>query len=347
MLEESFSRNASPEDNWIFDYIIVRNLYGKIILATFVTTALWKDDMLEPSFVSHQIEEGRINNRYYLTSKVITTGSLITEGEHLYIDKSSTLWKEAMQLLIEKLYSLQEKNKANSIVLRDFHTNDTSFDDLMVDNGFFRISMPDTNRLENITWKNKEAFQQQLSKCSKEHFRKKVRRHENRFQVEIKTGPASEEELNTWYDLYCNVKNRSLELNTFHLPKKLFANMVNNENWEVLTLKLKTEHTDIPETVCIVFSYKSSDSYVPMIIGLDYKHNKEFNIYRQALYQLVVRCTALGKKKMYLGFSASIEKRKMGATTTAVHAYMNVKDSFNHEVLSGINKISEKSFVQT
>jgi hypothetical protein len=37
----------------------------------------------------------------------------------------------------------------------------------------------------------------------------------------------------------------------------------------------------------------------------------------------------------------------MGAKTSLVHAYMNVKDSFNHEVLSGINKISEKSFVQT
>jgi hypothetical protein len=206
--------------------------------------------------------------------------------------------------------------------------------------------MPDTNRLEKIDWKTKEGFYHQLSKCSKEHFRKKIRRHEHNFIVETISGPVSEKDINSWYKLYCNVKNRSLELNTFHLPKKLFAQMLNNENWEVLTMKLKDESLDSDEHVCIVFSYKSTDTYIPMVIGLDYKHNKEYNIYRQALYQLAMRSSALGKKKMYLGFGASIEKRKVGATSCPVHAYMNVKDSFNHEVLSGINKISEKSFVQ-
>jgi len=231
-------------------------------------------------------------------------------------------------------------------MLRDFYNKDSVFDDLMVDNGFFKISMPDTNRIESLGWKNNDDFYQQLSKNSKEHFRKKVRRHEQKFVVEVIGESVTKKDIDSWYDLYCNVKNRSLDLNTFQLPKKLFSQLLKNRNWEALTLKIKDDQGKADTPVCVVFSYKTSDSYIPMIIGLNYNYNKEYNIYRQALYQLVMRATALGKQNMNLGFSASIEKRKMGAKTIPVHAYMNIKDSFNQEVLSGINKISEKSFLQ-
>jgi hypothetical protein len=98
------------------------------------------------------------------------------------------------------------------------------------------------------------------------------------------------------------------------------------------------------EPVAVVFSYINSNSYIPMIIGLDYRYNKEYNIYRQSLYQLVVRATELRKKNIELGFSASIEKMKMGARPVAVHAYMNSKDNFNQAVLVQMNKTQDKIY---
>jgi len=82
-LEESFSGNQLPEDNWDFDYLIIRDNSGKSVLATFLTTALWKDDMLSPAEISLQVEDMRKTDPYYLTSKVISLGSLLTEGNHL------------------------------------------------------------------------------------------------------------------------------------------------------------------------------------------------------------------------------------------------------------------------
>jgi 7-keto-8-aminopelargonate synthetase-like enzyme len=341
-LEESFKGNLQPENNWEFDYILIRDNQNKIVAATFLTTALWKDDMLAPAGVSKQIEEVRASNDpYYLTSKVISTGSLLTEGEHFYIDKTSVLWKEAVTLLFEKVSELQEHHKANSVIIRDFHYKDEAFDNFMVDNGFYRISMPDTNILNTLShWNTKEEFYLNLSSRSRQHYREDVRRHEDKFIVEVISDGASEEEIEYWYQLYLNVKNHSLELNTFALPKKLFFELFNNKNWEVLILKLKPKYYDEinrNKPVCIVLNYKSKEAYIPMIIGLNYNFNEQHKVYRQALFQIVLRAKCLKAQKVLLGFSASIEKKKVGATSISTYAYLQNKDNFNAAVVSEIN----------
>jgi 7-keto-8-aminopelargonate synthetase-like enzyme/predicted N-acyltransferase len=342
-LETSFTNNELTEDNWIFDYVIVKNNDGQTVAATFLTTALWKDDMLSPAAISQQIEQVRkFQDRYYLTSKVIACGSLITEGEHMYINKTLPEWKDALQLIFEKMYSLQEKYKANSIILRDFKTPGNDFENFMVDNGFYKVSMPDTHIVEDLdTWHDKEAFYQNLSKRSRQHFREDVRKHESKYQIEVISTQPTDNDIDTWYELYLNVKRNNLDLNTFTLPKKFFSQLFVNKNWEVLKLSLKPGLVNAEgKLVCIVFNYKSPDAYMPMIIGIDYTHNKEYKIYRQALFQLIMRGKALGAKKVLLGFAAGIEKKKFGAQATPVYAFAQSKDNFNAQVLAGLTATS-------
>jgi 7-keto-8-aminopelargonate synthetase-like enzyme len=338
LLENTFCDNDVPENNWTFDYIIIKDLItGQPVVATFLTTALWKDDMLSPAGISQNVEIRRTNDPYYLTSKVISTGSLLTEGEHLFIDRSSSYWKDAMQLLFDRISSLQEKYNTNSIVLRDFQQIDVEMESFFIDHGFFKISMPDNNVVSDMLWNNAEEFYQGLSKCSKAHFRKQVKRYQEKYAVSIEHSP-SKKDIDHWYSLYGNVKNNSLELNTFILPKKLFTNIVNNTSWEVLSLKLSPDDDkDMKTTVAIVFSYIAGDNYIPMIIGLDYSYNKKYKIYRQALYQLVMRGKMLGKKTIHLGFSATIEKKKVGAVMHPAYAFMQTRDNYNAQELATMN----------
>ena len=45
MLEAVFGRGEGPpEDQWDFHYLLVRDAAGALVLATFFTTALVKDD---------------------------------------------------------------------------------------------------------------------------------------------------------------------------------------------------------------------------------------------------------------------------------------------------------------
>lgn len=338
LLESSFTENKLPEDNWLFDYLTVKDFHGNIIASTFLTTALWKDDMLSAREVSGKIEEQRKNDPYYLTSKVICSGSLLTEGEHFFINKNSPSWKDAMQLIFEKIYFLQERHNANHIVLRDFNKEDLEFDNLMVDNGFFKISMPDSHSITSLSWQHPQDFYNTLSVNGRNHLRKKVLRNSNKFKIEVITISDWKEEIDYWYKLYLNVKKKSLELNTFALPLKLFNQLAKNDNWEMLQLTLNDptiETSDNP--CCVIFSCKSKDTYIPMIIGLDYKYNEEFGIYRQALYQILLRAKKLNKHTILLGFAATIEKQKLGAKPLPTFAYMHLKDSFNAAVLSSIS----------
>jgi hypothetical protein len=78
---------------------------------------------------------------------------------------------------------------------------------------------------------------------------------------------------------------------------------------------------------------------VPTIIGIDYTFNRKFGIYRQALYQVVLRAKQLGKERIFFGFSASVEKKKLGAKVVPTVAYMHARDTFQMEVLSSISKL--------
>lgn len=338
LLENNFQNNDLPENNWQFDYVVVKDQKGMIVLASFLTTALWKDDMLSPTEISEKVERYRTTDSYYLTSRVISTGSLLTEGEHLYIDKSSPLWKDAMQLFFDQINKLQDKYNTNSIVLRDFHNINDEFESFLIDNGFFKTSMPDNNIVTDMNWTNAEEFYQMLSKKERMHYRKDVKRYQDKYKISIQQNP-SEEDIDHWYSLYTNVKNNSLELNTFSLPEKLFADIARNSSWETLVLKLNDEN-EAEKTVGVVFSHIDGENYIPMIIGLDYSFNSEYKVYRQALYQLVMRAGVLGKKKVFLGFSAPVEKKKVGANLHSTYAFMQIKDNFNAVTLDMMNASS-------
>jgi len=337
ILEKSFTGNETVENNWLFNYILIKNTADKIVLATFLTTALWKDDMLSPASISKQIELKRIANPYYLTNKVICCGSLITEGEHLFVDYASPLWRDAIQLLFEKIYALQDLYDANNIVIRDFRGINNELDNVMVDNGFFRIRMPDSYTIDEMNWQNEKEFYDLLSINAKSHLRKKVLRNKDKFKVEVINVSDWKEEIEYWYRLYLNVKNRSLELNTFPLPLKFFYELAKTENWEILQLTITDSITESESRpCCVIFSYKTTEAYIPMIIGMDYTYNQEYNIYRQGLYQVLMQAKKEGKKKILLGFSAGIEKQKLGATANPVFGYMHTKDSFNMEEIAAI-----------
>ena len=89
-----------------------------------------------------------------------------------------------MQLFLEKLGFLQEKYKANQVLIRDFHSQNNALDNFMVDNGFFKISMPDTHKLK-IDWADMQGFFGSLSKWSKIQLKKKVKRNEDKLVIDF------------------------------------------------------------------------------------------------------------------------------------------------------------------
>ncbi len=337
-LEESFTKNNRIENNWCFDYLFIKDQQQQAVLATFFTTSVWKDDIMAPQSISKQIELQRKTDYYYLTSKVVSLGSPLTAGEHLYLNKTSPFATAALSVLFDKTAEIQEKHNAGSVVLRDFCADDKKTDALMVENGYFKVNMPNNNVLDLSTWNTNNEFMDTVTKRSKRHLKQDVIRHSNKFETQLVKNPT-EQEMEHWYELYLNVKRKSYDLNTFMLPFKLFKNMLYYEAWEIMTLSLKPEYDNRPERkpVAVMFNYTTGSNYNFMMVGIDYDFQQKYKCYKQAIYQVLLRAKQLNKNNLVLGYTAAIEKRKYGAQQIASVAYMQTKDNYPLEVISALS----------
>jgi 7-keto-8-aminopelargonate synthetase-like enzyme/predicted N-acyltransferase len=345
-MEDIFSSNIFPQDHWDFDYLIIRDLQGSPILATFLTTALYKDDMLASEGVSLQVEKKRkAGDPYYLTSKVVATGCLLSAGNHVYIDYSSPLWKEAMGVFLERVSELQEKYDAQSAMIRDFPVSDSDMDAFLCDNGYFKIAMPDNHTISDLNWTDEKEYLDHLPKKSRQDIKREVLSHEHKYDITF-NGQISASDIDHYYHLYLEVYKRSLHLNTFALPYKLFEQIAQDPNWEIMTLRLKPEFDSSPERnpIAVTFSYKTEQNYNAMILGMDYNFLEEHKCYKQNIYQLIKRAKELGKSALQLGYSASHVKRNFGASPIASVAYMQTRDNYSMEVISTVNVMGAENF---
>lgn len=333
-LESSFVDNKKDHENWSFYYYWITDVNNKPIVATFLTSTIWKEDMLAPANVSNKIEITRKENPSYLTSKVLSLGSFATTGNHLYLNEEHKDWKVAISILLNEIEKVQENESATNLLLRDFMNESEELKSFLLEKGFLRINMPDTCIVKNITpWTGQEDYLKDVSLRAKKHIRRDVLQYEDFFDIEVKNKVTSKE-LEHYIDLYRNVMEKNFEINLFEYPEKFFTKMIDNPNWEFITLSLKNENeNEKKKTIAVVFSYKSEnkDLYVPLLIGMDYDYLVKYRIYKQMLYQLVQHAKKSGYKELNFGFSASFEKKKVGAQVISTSAYIQTKDNYSIE----------------
>lgn len=342
-LEKVFKDRKQPENQWQFYYIIIRDNQREVVLATFFTYSLWKDDMLAPPSVSKDLEEKRKKDPLFMTSHTMAMGSLFTEGSHLFWNKKHKHHREAFSLLLEYLEHQEQKNSSSMVVLRDF-PKDEEMSSYFCSLGFVPVAMPDSCVFHLSGWNSTEEYIQSLSSRSRRHFRKDVAPFSKFFDVSVET-QVSQESILHLYELYQNVKNQNFGLNTFTYPLELFNNMAEDSNWEfiVLQLKRKFDSRRTRQPVGVMFCYKNlNHTYSPSLVGMDYKYSHEFQVYRQLLFQTILRARKLNFQKVDLGFSASFEKRKFGATIIEKQTFIQAKDNFSLEMIGLLQNESQK-----
>jgi hypothetical protein len=255
-------------------------------------------------------------------------GTFITEGEHLYVDRSHPEWKKALMLLLDAVWAEQDKQQANGVYLRDFPADDLLMRDFFIDQGFVRTELPDSHVLYNPPFDSLEDYLAHLNSKKRKHVRQDALDKSAWFDVE-RINQASPEQVDHLYALYESVHSRSFEVNTFKLPKKFFANMIRSPHWEVTTLTLKPQYDFLKKhaPVAVGFSYKNAN-YSPAIVGYDYDYRDTAKVYKQIILQIVKRGIELKSSKIDCGFTASLEKRKFGAVVRSQVAYVQMKDNF-------------------
>ncbi len=314
-LEPIFAGGERPEDRWNFHYYVIRDGDGTPVLATYLTDALWKDDMLAPAEVSAGVERERLRNPYHQTTRVLATGTLLSEGDHVYLDRSRD-WRRALAVLLDRLRDESERCGAGLLVLRDLPAEDSELGRELCDSGFSRVELDEAMNLE-IDWEDQQGFLSRLSYGARVFQRKNVRPFNQDFDVEVlgaAARPPSHAELERFWELYTNVKNRSLALNTFALPAGFLPGIAKSAGWELLALTLRdaaSSEDRLPHG--FVASFHHGDQYVPRVIGLDYHFVRSHGLYRQCIRHVVARAEALGCRRVLFGMGAKYEKSRFGA----------------------------------
>lgn len=329
-LEKTFSNENDPAQNWEFFYFIARDDKSNVVLMTFFTLALWKDDMLSTESVSRHLEEIRKTNPLHMISKVLSMGSLFTEGSHCYIDQDHPSAENVLRTFLHKIEDIYESTAADMLVLRDFEIG-FRWDEIIKKQGYIRIDMPESCVIENLNLNAIQDYGTLLSSRSRKHFNKEILPFEKFYDVEIKE-KLNAAELERAYKLYCNVKEKNLAINNFLYSREVFENMNRCPNWEFITVKIK----EAPQQnfTGIMFCYKNSfNVYVPELIGMDYTAGEGFNLYRQLLFQTIKRAGALEIPRIDFGISATFEKKKLGARAISKIAYVQARDNYAMELM--------------
>lgn len=137
--------------------------------------------------------------------------------------------------------------------------------------------------------------------------------------------------------MYLQVRARNLDINTFALPEKFFSLVARSTaGWEVDTLV----HKETGKEMAVVLSYRSADTFIPTVIGMDYQYLHSHKIYKQTLFRLLERAVQTGCKKTQMGFGASVEKRKLTCRAVPVYSFIQLADSFNTEFINNYKSIA-------
>jgi hypothetical protein len=303
------------------------------VLATFFTAALWKDDMLSTAAVSEAVEQRRAEDPYYLTSTTFAMGTLLTEGDHLYLDRNAD-WKGALDLLMAVVSEDAKAAGAGTIVLRDLYAADLELAEAIRERGYVKTSLPASLVYEPVDGGD-EAWMARLTSKQRTHQRRWVLPYDNTYAVEfIRRGgrAVSDAELDRLYSLYRAVHARGRELNVFALPKSFLREMLNHDAWELMTLTLK----ETGEVVGFGALFVGTRHYAPMVIGLDYRYIGSHGLYRQMMRHALRRAREHGSKRVLLGMGATLEKRRFGAHVQERVAFAQTNDHYSAELLAAI-----------
>jgi 7-keto-8-aminopelargonate synthetase-like enzyme/predicted N-acyltransferase len=344
IMEESFQGNLERENNWKFYYYLLTDEHDKIVCATFFTFCLIKNDMLLDKNVSIEVEKRRKEDPYFQTSTCFTMGSMLTEGKHLWCDYTHPMIKEAMIRLFDEVKKDADDLEAEVVFMRDFDEDDVFVRELFNDIGFIKTKMPNSNVLNIEGWNTKEEFLDHLPQKKRNRIKKEILINENKFFVKV-GGQIPKEKTEQFYDLYRDVNKNNLGLNTFILPKKLFHNVNSSELSDTIELWLKEDKengVDAERLVAVGCSIVKNDCYFPWVLGLDYNF-RAFGVYRQLLYNAVLRAKALHCKKIYFGLTADEEKGKLNCESISRVSYIQVRDTLKFQELSLIEQLAFKN----
>jgi hypothetical protein len=270
---------------------------------------------------------------------MVAMGSLLSEGNHLYLDRSLD-WRGALRLILQEARKVEDAAGAAAVVLRDLPDGDDELHAFLLGEGLIRVPVWDT-WVREIDFADDEEFLAQLTSKHRAHQRRNVLPWEAAYRVHALEGGSEEAmalprgQKDALYGMYRAVHARAFDLNVFPLPQRVIDAVLASPDWEVLLLSL-VDHPDVP--VAFIVQHIAADHVTPVFCGLDYAYVKTHHSYQQLLFQVIRSAQRQGKKRVFYGMSADLQKRRFGARAHKHWAYVQATETYNSDVLAHLTE---------
>jgi hypothetical protein len=294
--------------------------------------------------VSQEVERRRVQNGdpWFLTSPMVGMGSLLTEGDHLYLDRSRD-WRSALRLIMQTARTLEDAAGAAGVVLRDLADGDDELHTFLLGEGLLRIPVADSWVRED-GHATDEEFLAGLTRKHRYHQRTRVLAREPEFDVEVLAGgsaaatalPALHRDV--LYDRYRAVHARAFDLNVFPLPRRLIDAVLESPAFEVVVLRLagRPRTSGGEDIVAFAVQHVTGEHVVPLFVGLDYTYVPTHSSYQVLLLQALRSAQRRGSRAVRFGMGADLHKARFGARREMRWAYVAANETYNADVLAHI-----------
>src|SRR5690606_21343567 len=151
-IQNYFSQLDETDPNHMdFKYYTGTDAVDNVVALTFTSSSMWKEDMLSHTTVSKKTEKIRLNGPTFLTEKVLSTGSVFSEGTHTYIAKDIKDRRMLQWTFFQALEYDFEKGNNQKLVLRDFRKNGY-LASVTHSRGYLIVEMPHSAMFCNFNW---------------------------------------------------------------------------------------------------------------------------------------------------------------------------------------------------
>ena len=172
---------------------------------------------------------------------MVAIGCLLSEGDHLYLDRSRD-WRAALRLLLGAARAREDAAGAASVVLRDLPDGDDELHDFLLGEGLVRIPVPPSLGARGRLRRRRGVPGRPDRQAPLPPADARCSAWEPEFRVEVLDGgsPAAaalpalvRDDL---YGLYREVHARGFELDVFPLPRHLIDAVLEHAGWEIVLL---------------------------------------------------------------------------------------------------------------
>ncbi|MCJ8314251.1 MAG: GNAT family N-acetyltransferase [Saccharospirillaceae bacterium] len=336
-IEKTFSKKQPNQniqlnnETWQFYYLCIYDANEQLVLATMFTKCHMKDDMFLSKNLSEKVEQVRLQDKNAYSSRVLMMGSLISEGNHLYVDTKHPHFKDAVKQMLK--WVKQNSKDVSGLILRDFVDIHPDVHELFIQQGFIKTQGLNNHKVLGKTLgDNIEQWQMNLKPKYRYFQRSYVLSHFKQSLIKVKSA-YNVTQLDYFYRLYLNVQKKAREINTFALPKVLFENLIKLENSEIIEVYTDqgSKRTNQPQVMALCLH--QGEHYFAVVAAIDYA-NKQQAIYRQLLVAINERAREKGVEYVHLGFGASLEKRRVGALANENYLYIQQLQHFSFEAMN-------------